>query len=373
MRKFIITTLFFLTPVLILTMVPILFLKQSREMFYELDKTIKSNSKYLVGYAYDESNYKYLKWKKVVEFNKYSVLALGSSRVLQFRNKMFDTSFYNAGYTIYSLNDFESFLKSIPASKYPDYLVISLDQWMFNKSWDNLQSASDVNQWKNSFIKYPEPHYLTNIYTDLLKRKYGFGVLFNKNENLVGLNALVNNKGFRNDGSMLYGKQIEKLEANDPTAEDFHFADTYNHIVNGSDRYKYADSINQVSLKVLDQFLSFCQTKKIKVIAFLPPFSDKVLTKMDQTKKYSYMDGIYNVINPIFKKYDFELYNFTKLSTIHSDDSEMLDGMHGGERVYLKMLLNILNSNSVLTKVCDQKKLQGDLMHAENRYIVYGY
>jgi hypothetical protein len=50
-----------------------------------------------------------------------------------------------------------------------------------------------------------------------------------------------------------------------------------------------------------------------------------------------------------------------------------LDGMHGGERVYLKMLLNILNSNSVLANVCDQKKLQDDLTHAENRYIVYGY
>jgi hypothetical protein len=373
MRKFISTLFLFLLPIFLALIIPTLFLGRSKEMFYNLDKTIAKNNKYIIGYAYDESNYKYLKWKKVTEFEKYTVLALGSSRTLQFRSNMFNVPFYNAGYTIYGLNDFKAFLQSVPKVKYPGYLIISLDQWMFNTSWDNLSSNTDINMWKDSFIEYPKTETFINVYTDLLKRKYGFKLLMGNSSTLIGLNALVNNKGFRNDGSMLYGAQIRKLESNDPTADDYNFTNTYKLINDSVDRYKYASNINPKSIKVINNFLTFCHANKIKVVAFLPPFSEKVLTKMANTKKYNYMGEIYNSISPLFKRFNYELYDFTKPSGFNSNDSEMLDGMHGGEKAYLKMLIWMLDHNSSLRDVCNKAKLQTDLSNANSKYIIYPY
>ena len=56
-----------------------------------------------------------------MEKDRFDVWALGSSRVLQFRSRMFEKSFYNAGYTMEGVGDFLPFMQSIPAEKYPEY------------------------------------------------------------------------------------------------------------------------------------------------------------------------------------------------------------------------------------------------------------
>ena len=56
-----------------------------------------------------------------------------------------------------------------------------------------------------------------------------------------------------------------------------------------------------------------------------------------------------------------------------SDDKETIDGFHGGEVTYLKILIDMLNQDSKLKNVTNTHKLNQDLTKAKNRFIIYDY
>jgi len=364
----------FIIPLLLLLAPPFLTLYTSGENFKSIDEAIFTKTKYLIGYAYNENNYNYLKWKSLVLLPVNNVLAIGSSRVLQFRDKMFNTSFYNAGYSISSINDFVPFLKSLPKEKYPQYIIVGIDQWMFNKKWDNLSKIVSIETWSSSFSKIPNFKVIKNIWLDLIfnKTKLIYDGNDNKEITKIGLNSYVNNSGFRNDGSFYYGSQIEKLLKNDSTASDFKYKDTFERINTGTKRFEYGESVNKDALNELDNFLNYCSCHDIYVVGFLPPFADKVNEKLKQSK-YNYIDEIMPKAQEFFNKYNFELYNFSHLCDIESGDEETIDGFHGGELAYLKILIKMIESNSKLKNVSNIVKLKEDLVNAKNRYFVYEY
>jgi hypothetical protein len=354
-----------------------LILWQSKENFFQIDNVLTSSEKYLIGYAYNENNYLYMKWSYLNSNENKSVWALGSSRVVQFRRKMFDASFYNAGYTILSINDFRPFIKSLPDSKHPKYIIVGLDQWMFNASYDSLNSTPSTESWQNSFSFSPKLYKLFTtykiVYTDLFEGKYNFDSFLQHSNSLhyIGLNAIINKTGFRNDGSCFYGKQIVKLIDNDTTAFDFNYSDTFDRIKHGNRRFQYCKEVNERALTELNELLKYCKEKNINVIAFLPPFADKVFNKMCESDNYVYLNKIYNRIKPIFDKFNYEVYDFSKVSLCNSNDNEALDGIHGGELTYQKILISILDSGSILNKVTNVKRLRNDLTNKKNNYIIY--
>jgi hypothetical protein len=372
-RKFIIQLAKFIAPIILFFLPPFVLLWVTAENFCRIDKLIISNQKYLIGYAYNQNNYLYLKWFRLVNLAKVDLLALGSSRVLQFRKEMFDCSFYNAGYAISSVKDFKPFLESIPREKYPKVLLINLDQWMFNENWDNLKGFVSDRKWADSYTKNASAKIYINFYKDLLAKKYSIGGLVAKSNSLmIGLNS-VNDIGFRNDGSFNYGIQIIKLINNDSTAIDYLYKDTFRRILNGTERFEYSNEVNMKAISELQIFLEFCRKNNLYVVAFLPPFAEKVYLEMEHSCKYDYIKKLPGILTEIFEKYHFEFYNYTTIADCHSSDLETIDGFHGGEVTYLKILIDILNKNSKLCNVADINKLDSDLKDLINRYQIYTY
>jgi len=375
MKKFLITILLFLLPIILLAAIPTAVLIISKENFFKIDEIISSKKKYIIGYVYNEANYIYLKLKYLNLNERKDILALGSSRVLQFRENMFDSSFYNAGYTIVGVSDFKLFLDNVPKQKYPKYMIIGLDQWMFNKK-ANYYNNNSINSWKNSLNFFPKPESYFNIYKDLITKKYSFITLAdNDSINKIGLNAKINNNGFTNDGSMLYGQQINKLLNNDITANDYNYEDTYYEIdrIKNKGRFAYGDSVDNIALLELTELLEFCNLNKIKVIAFFPPFADKVYQKLSENGNYNYLNELSYKIKPLFDKYGFELYNFPTVSSCGSSDSETIDGFHGGEVTYQRILLRMLESGSTLNEVADINRIKKDLLNRKNNYQIYNH
>lgn len=374
MRKFIYKLSILLTPIVIVLIIPIVILKITGENFTEINSEIKSKEKYLIGYAYNEMNYNYLKWATVNENQRCSVIALGSSRVLQFRADMFDSTFYNAGYTVSKISDYLPFLKSVSQEKYPKYLILGLDQWEFNVNWDNGRVGKSSSYWMNSFSTYPKKNIIINVYRDLIDQKYSFDVVNQASViNKIGLNAIVNNKGFRNDGSIYYGSQILKLINDDSSANDYRFSDTYKRIENGNRRFEYGNKVNPIAIEKLNKLLEFCNKKRIKVIGIIPPFADSVFQKMMKTREYNYVKNLTQEIEPIFKKYNFEFYNYPSAKSCNVSDTNFIDGFHGGEIVYSKILTDILKKKSILNNVTSLEKLARDREAAKNRYLIYDY
>ena len=117
--------------------------------------------------------------------------------------------------------------------------------------------------------------------------------------------------------------------------------------------------------------IAYSVLKNIFVIAILPPFADAVNKKMKEIGKYHYQEVIYPTLKPIFDSYGFELWEGSHLSTYNSNDKEAIDGFHGGEVSYLRLLIYILEKGSVLNNVTDILKLKDDLNNRKNSLSVY--
>ncbi|MBN7799475.1 hypothetical protein J0A67_01315 [Algoriphagus aestuariicola] len=374
MKRFITKTTAFCASLLPVFLIPWLFLYISGESFRNLDDIINRQN-YLIGYAYSEENYRYLKQKELSSRNTPTVIALGSSRVLQFRDKMFTSSFYNAGFTISSISDFIPFIETNFKSKKPDVLLIGLDQWMFNENWDNLENYDKTErQWRAEYTKNASMQTLSNVWTDLLKRKYGIETIlsnYKSNKSKFGLNAIVKNRGFRKDGSMFYGDQITKLIEKDSLADDFGYRGTYSRIEDGDRFFEYGKKVNEKSLKALNDLLLFCKENDIYVVAILPPFANSVNSRLRQSEKYTYMDSVYHKANEVISFYDFELWDMSDLTKYNSNDDETLDGFHGSEVSHVKMLMHMIKKDSKLKNYTNLQRLENDLINKENRYSVY--
>ncbi len=372
MREFFKKILLFISPLVILILPAVFILWGTGENFKSMNKTLLSNQEYLIGYAYNENNLKYLKWYYLSNAPKNDVVALGSSRVLQLRKNSFDARFYNAGYSIKRIDQFIDFLRLIPSDKYPDYLIVSLDQWMFNAKRDPLADTAFKDEWTKSFNKFPDAATIINVYEDLIKKKYSFGVVNNPfTIKLIGLNARLNSKGIRNDGSYFYGRQIALLLDNNAAANDFNFNNTKMRIEKGVLNFQTGNQLNTKALYELDAFLAFCKTHHIFVIAILPPFPEEIYQLMNESGKYDYLNKLDSEIKPLFDAYGFELYNYTHITQFDYFDKEFLDGFHGGEKIYLQILIDILQNNSQLNHVSSLEKLQSDLKNRKSAFNVY--
>lgn len=374
MSLFIKRVIYFFIPVILVFVFPLIVLLLSKEYFYEIDKIVKVNNPYLIGYAFNGENDTYFKWFTVSNTSKKKIWALGSSRVLSFRNKMFDSTFYNVGGTISSISEFSSFLKNVPKKVHPEYLIIGLDQWMFNEAWNNFNNEQNVSRWNNKSCFYPNFTKCLRVYKSLKEKTISFPLKNSHSENRIfkiGLTACYKNSGYINDGSYYYGDQISKLVNLDSTANDFKYYETMNRIDQGINRFQYGNFADKKSFLELNSLLQYCSDNSIFVVAFLPPFADKVYKKMKSSNKYHYLDEIFPLSKKIFDKYGFEFYDFTSIIDLNSSDNETIDGFHGGEKTYLKLLIKILERNSHLNSVVDIRKLNLALAVSKNNFTVY--
>lgn len=375
--------LLFGIPLVVVTGLPMLILAATRESFMSLDQVARAFEQHnaLVGFAYNENNYPWLKFHRLSTLPPQAVVALGSSRVLTFREHMFTDAFFNAGYTIQSAADFQSFLELLPADKSPDILLIGLDQWMFNPDWNAATRPSVPSHWTQPPANGVRTalKLTPKVYTDLFRGRISLPAAFGSDSAdvsspgviRIGLNGIMNHKGFRNDGSFNYGRQIDQLLDGDPGVRDHGFEDTLGRVRQGANRFNYGDAIDEAAVGKVSELLEFCKTRRIHVVAILPPFADCVYAAMQQSQKHEYLQQLLPRLQPLFAQHDFELHAFPDMSSCGSSDAEAVDGFHGGEVCYLRLLLQLTERHSRLAEYIDPDQLRSDLKSAVNRYAVY--
>mgnify|MGYP006288711967 CR=1 FL=1 len=376
MKHFLLKLLLFVAPVVLFSALPLYLQLESREDFYNLDRFFEKERKTsLVGYAYNEENYRYFKYKSILENEPVEVMAIGSSRVLQFRQEMFSASFYNAGYVIETIADIDMFLSILPQDRLPLYLIIGLDQWMFNPDKDRILRPHPPSWWQNNLstnYKKSVQNFL-RIYRDVWRGKINPLTLGQKNEKIykIGLYAHLDSSGFRNDGSFFYGRQIQKLEQGDSTASDHNFAETLRRVEKGIIGFEHGDHINERAFVLLEQLLSFCEHNSINVICFMPPFADVVYERMLSNHNHAYLSLIEPKIRYIQRLHQFEFYAYHHAPACGSSDDEFIDGRHGSEKAYLRILLDMLKNCSELNNATNPMELQKALSGSNSRYTIF--
>lgn len=320
----------------------------------------KNNSLAGLAYSYPIKAYKLNGVKQV----KPQVLILGSSRVMQIRQYFFKPgcTFYNAGGFTASITDLDCFLNNLPAGYNPRMLVVGIDQYWFNANTSSFDAVTDCNIVNDSSALYSLFKYrFFEIYRDIYNGKIKLAKLFNNNN--IGLNGMMNNEGFRQDGSYRYGKIL----ANHENDVDYGFKDTYKRIKDGNSRFEYGTDVSEKALQALDAFLGDCSRRNIHVVGYLPPYAHAIIdTMMKIGSNYAYIKKLQAALKPLFYKYKFTLNDYTDVATTGAGPGEYIDGFHASEKAMLRAMIGLNRNDTVLNKFCDTTQMLNLLKNAKS-------
>ncbi len=355
MHRFFFKLFLFLLPLFILLVFPLLILLRAGELTLPnkiISLAVNDKKHVLYGPAYGG----YLKSLKVASTNYYKpeILALGDSRVLQIRSEFFNpqVKFYNAGLAVSSLPDFRTFLDFIPNENQPKILIVDINQQFFNaatyvnkdQGGKKLMSPMGFSNQVSSFVSswgHVYRHYF-------IKHKFSLQQVFKKqdeSEKLLGMEAIVQLKGFRNDGSYYDGQYVLGRA---PMPSGFDFAAARRWIETGDENLPYGQEVSEAALNELKLFLDECKKRKIQVIGFVAPFPHQVYQQLNDSGKYNYFLDAPGKIKPLFDEHDFEFYDYADLKSLGASDDEATDAAHASEKAYLRLFVDMLSRGSKL-------------------------
>ena len=277
---------------------------------------------------------------------KPKIMALGSSRVMQFREESFNTSFITTGGAMHHLNEGYLFLQEMKKIYKPEIIILGLDFWWFNEKFyqpkifdqqekKEIDIKSKINQTLSMVIKGEIGF---DIFEYILKDTNGITSYKN-----VGLRSLKYSNGFRKDGSYQYTSFILGDEKN----SDIKFSNTYDRINHGNSRFEYANHISKERVEIFNEIIKFAKDNDIKLILFIPPLANEVVEKMNSLGyKYNYVSEFRKLV----KETDIENYDFHDMRDYYKDSCEFVDGFHGGDVAYQRILKKMYDQNSSLSK-----------------------
>lgn len=316
----------------------------------DIDKVIleQRNSDCLVGMAYNEQT-PYMKLENVNQY-KPELIALGTSRVMQFKEDFFECSFYNCGGAVSgNYDEYVNFLENM--TYVPKYVILGLDVWVFNDRWNQKCKVYDT------YVEIEKQSRSRRAIVKEIEAAFNDGSLnyhsLDNFTNGIGVNARVKGNGFSKDGSYVYRNTYQYPERQ----VDYNFADTYSRIDSGDRRFEYGEHCDVDTIEKLSVLLEYCQDKGIHVIGFLAPMAPSVCNKMLRSGEYKYINEISPFCNELFEQYGFEYYDYWNPTDFGIDDSYYIDGFHSSEVANAIMLIKMIQNGCKLKDVCSGENL----------------
>lgn len=286
------------------------------------------------------------------------IIALGSSRVMQFRADWFSKPFLNMGGVAGNLAVLRSTLEAMLAIARPDAIILGLDFWWFLPQWEkdpteNVPPTSGSYNYSLDSLKKPWEWLLDGkiSFTELGAPVLGFfGKGFRTDR--FGIMAQQTNDGFGPDGSWYYTAEITGQRA----ALDWQFRDTLQNVKRGIRAFYHAAS-NQtgpehVHLEVLAKILHTLKDHNIHVYIFIPPLAAQVLASMNP-REYPHLFRL----NQELDKMGITAVDYTDPAILQADDCEFVDGFHGGEVAYARILRSLAQHWPSLHTYVNMEKL----------------
>lgn len=326
---------------------------------------MKQSSPYTYGLAYSDPSILF-KVAMVREVRP-TVLALGNSKILTMRKEFFNDSvvFYNAGGTAGNIANFRAIVASLPVK--PRVIFMTVEPLHFDPAVRVATSDQLRTTKEEAYVEVIGNRIIQSwglVYRDFLAKKFSLNDITSpttSSSTPIGLNAYVTGSGIRNDGSYHYGKQYE-----DKDLRDKKIAAAINYIIHKDSIYSTGE-VSHDALKELDAFLSLCKEEHIYVVGYIPPTPKKIEDAYKNNQVFSYMFNVYDVTDPIFKKYGFRVFNFFQLASLGGGDEETIDEYHTSEKIMLRTLLQIYKSDGAVRPYINEKKILSMMLHAQDQ------
>lgn len=272
---------------------------------------------------------------------KPEIIAIGSSRVMQFRGAWFTKPFLNMGGVAGNLAILRSTINALLAEGKPGAAIIGLDFWWFLPQWEkypfqNAQPTEGSYNYSLASLKTPwrwlfEGKISLAEFAAPVLGMFGAGFRANR----YGIMAQRADDGFGPDGSWYYTSEI--TGQNPPF--DFKFRDTLSQVENGIKAFYYANANQKMpDERHIDAFAEiWCKlkTRGIETFVFIPPFAPAVYKAMrDRENQFPHLFHLREML----AERGIEVMDFSDARAFASNDCEFVDGFHGGEVAYARIL-----------------------------------
>lgn len=284
---------------------------------------------------------------------KADVILLGSSRAMQFVKDPWHTTVINAGGAMRDMESGEIFTNAVLDAYRPKQVFISLDWWWFSSTRrpDNPADASPLTPLTL--------HELTEPAAWLWSGRVSFGelskLIFKRDalSNDLGVPALFKDAGWDPFGHYDYGIGLTKPSA----GSDVAFKETLDDIGRKAKRNDRApwNSISEPAWQRLEALIKQLQDNNVETILFLPPVAPPLYDWIAAQPE----PNIVNEVRRRLATLPALTFDFHDPRSVGSDSCEFVDGIHGGEVTYLRVLDAIAaDPSSHLAAVVDRSMIQ---------------
>lgn len=298
------------------------------------------------------------------------VLMVGSSRVLQFRAQFFDKQpreFYNAGAPAWTLDEVRRLLDGLTFT--PRVVILGLDQPWFNDAYVADVLPESVNDFANVFMV--NRSFLQDV---IGGESFDLGAYLRRIEPghgglALGLRAIRDGHGFRNDGSEQYGDFLVAHWLYPENERQRHLDE----LRDGKEMYVYGNTVSQTRVAQLEEMLAWYQQQGIFVIGYLPSYMPTLYPQLIADGNHTYVQKLDGVLAPLFAQYGFAYFNFSDGAALGATDDDFFDGWHASERINLRLYEQMLAAlPDVLGDYSDPAVLQAADDAATDTFDVFG-
>lgn len=361
MLNFVKKIIFFTLPLMSVFVVPVVVIVLGKE-YFSINQVIEAQTKHpdgLFGFVYNGQSF--IPYKQLlVEKNNPEIIALGTSRVMQFRKEFFinQGGFINAGGGAKNLYDVRQFIQDLPETSDTKVVLLGLDQDMFTSKENTL---SYVQKEDSSFDIWKQVLFVNvrKIYMDYMHQKYTLKNLIDQQESSsVGIAAIVNGDGFRGDGSYRYGSILSEEGMVSRVRKQV--KDTVLTIRHGRYASFMSSGREEKNMEVLRSVLELARSKNIEIIGFFPPYPQALYLHMKEGDNY-YSDTINllpKMVNSVMSNAGFVFFDFSDATVFGAPDSEFVDNIHASDKMHVRMLLVMAKESPALKKYVNIQKLQ---------------
>lgn len=287
---------------------------------------------------------------------KPSVITLGSSRVMQFRGRHFTEPYLNIGGTAGNLAILRSTAEALIAEHKPKVIILGLDFWWFTKKWEadpHKPVPLTMGAYATTFDILKTP------YEWLLTGKISLAEFFAPltgafEAHKYGIMAQRFADGFGSDGSWNYTADITGQQK----PFDFKFQDTLKQVSYGIKGFAWSPEVGEAHVEALAELVCKLKSRGIAVYTFIAPVAPTVRASMKERESlYPHLFKLQEAL----EQRGVNVLDFGDPATLGSSDCEFVDGFHGGDVTYARILQRMARAYPELAKVLDVPRLNADV------------
>lgn len=285
------------------------------------------------------------------------VITLGSSRMLQFRESFFRSRFYNMGYIISSISSAGQVVDLILKNQAPKVVIMNVDFWWFHPEYRKPGSVDEV---KIENERQLELNYGLLPLKWLLNKKistYDFFIMpfsLQKPECGIGTKGYERNAGYAPDGSYYYTDVLTGSPYTEKTGVrgDYQFKDIKDRISKGERSFNYGSEPDKEHVSDFLKIIAKLKSQGSKVVLIYPPIAPETLELM-KGHNYSYIPKL----KAELKQNGINIYDYSDVGS-YSSNCEFIDGFHGGDLLYARVLLDLAKHEKAIAGMIDKDYLE---------------